>query len=224
MTSIRKPKLIAILGVIVLLLTACGPSDTELTPTVNPDAIHTEAVATFASSLTQTALALPSATLTLTPSPTNTPLAVSTISTATSTTGSCYKLLYVKDVTVPDNTVMLPGQTFTKTWQVQNSGGCAWAPGFKFSLIGGDALNGQTLTLTQAVPVGSKTEISIAMVAPTGKTGTIQGTWRMADDKGGFFGDSLTVVISMGGSTTVTVTTPAAASTATPTPTPTTGP
>ena len=217
----HKSKMFAILWTLAFLLAACGPSDAELTPTVNPDAIRTQAVGTFASSLTQTALAIPTATLTLTPAPTNALFAVSTISTTTSAAvTSCYKLLFVKDVTIPDNTVMAPGQTFTKKWQVQNSGGCAWAPGFKFSLFGGDAMNGQTLTLSQPVAVGSVTELSIDMAAPTGKTGTIQGTWRMADDKGVFFGDSLTVVISVGGSATSTVgtpATPAATSTSTPT-------
>jgi hypothetical protein len=144
---------------------------------------------------------------------------------------SCYKLLYIKDITIPDNTVMNPGQSFTKTWQVQNSGGCAWAPGFKFSLVGGDAMSGQTFTVSQPVAVGATTQLSIDMVAPTGKTGTIQGTWRMADDKGVFFGDSLTVVIVVGGSTTATgataatsaatsTTAPSATATVTPTATP----
>jgi hypothetical protein len=223
MNSKRKPKLFTLLGALVIVLAACGPSDTELTPTLNPDAIRTEVIETFASSLTQTALFLPTATRTLTPSPTNTPQEVSTLSTASSAAAtSCYKLMYVKDVTIPDNTVMVAGETFTKTWQVQNTGGCAWAPGFKFSLVGGDAMSGQTLTVTQPVPVGSKTELSIDMVAPNDKAGVIQGSWRMSDNAGAFFGETLWVKITMGGTTNGTATTPAAAST--PTPTQTTGP
>jgi len=205
-----------------LLLSACGPSEAELTPTVNPDAIRTEAVSTFASSLTQTALAAPTKTSTLTPSPTTTPLAATTLSLTTSTTAvggapSCNNLVYVKDVTIPDNTQMTPGQTFTKTWQVQNAGSCAWAPGFKFSLVGGDAMGGQTLTLSNPVGAGATTELSVAMTAPAGKTGTLQGAWRMADDKGAFFGDQLTVVIVIGGGSAVTNTpgTPASVPTAT---------
>jgi hypothetical protein len=224
MNPIQARKFMLILGALTLLLSACGPSDSELTPTVNPDAIRTEAVGTYASSLTETALAVPTATLTLTPSPTNTAPAVSTAFTATSSAVACYRLLYVADVTIPDNTQMVAGQTFTKTWRVQNTGGCAWAPGFKFSLVGGDAMGGQALTLTQPVASGATTEISVAMVAPTGKTGTIQGTWRMADANGALFGESLTVVIVIGGAataiaTTGTGSTAAPTSTATPTPT-----
>jgi len=191
-----------------LLLSACGPSEAELTPTVNPDAVRTEAVSTFASSLTQTALAVPTITPTVPPSPTVTLATVTTLTVGTSTTAqagtapSCNNLFYVKDVTIPDNTQMTPGQTFTKTWQVQNSGSCAWAPGFKFSLVGGDAMGGQALTLSLPVAAGATTELSVAMTAPAGKTGTIQGAWRMSDAAGAFFGDQLTVVIVIGGAGT----------------------
>jgi hypothetical protein len=199
-------------------LTGCGPSEAELIPTFNPDVIRTEAVATFSSGLTQTALAAPTITSTPTLLPTNTLLPTGTAGTA-KPQSSCYNLLYIKDVTVPDNTVMPPGLSFTKTWEVQNSGSCAWAPGFTFSLVGGDAMGGQALKLEQPVQVGSVTQLSVAMVAPAGKTGTVQATWRMADATGAYFGNALTVVILVGGTTTGTAGTPAAA-TATPTLTP----
>jgi len=203
--SIRRPVITLVLLIISLLLTACGPSEAELTPTVNPNAVRTEAVSTFASSLTQTALAAPTSTSTVPPSPTITLVPLTSLTPGTITTSqagapaTCANLVYVKDVTIPDNTQMTPGQTFTKTWQVQNSGSCAWAPGSKFSLVGGDAMGGQALTLSQAVAAGATTELSVPMTAPTGKTGTISGTWRMSDDKGVFFGDALTVVIVIGG-------------------------
>ena len=56
-----------------LLLSACGASEPDLTPTatVNPDEIRTQAVGTFAADLTLTAAAAP----TNTPAPTVTPLA-----------------------------------------------------------------------------------------------------------------------------------------------------
>jgi len=207
---------LSIAFVLGLFIAACGPSEAELTPTVNPDAIRTEAVQTFAFALTQTSLAEPTATPTPTPSPTLTPTAIKT-GTVAAGINTCYGLVYVADVTIPDNTKMEPGESFTKTWKVQNTGSCAWAPGFKFSLVGGDGMGGQALTLTQPVQIGATTELSIDMSAPTGKTGPIQGTWRMADTNGVFFGDAVTVVIVIGGGGGTS--TPG---TATPTPTPTT--
>ncbi len=217
---------LVVLGLVLILivgLRGAGANQAALTPTVNVNDIQTAAVGTFASGLTQTAVTEPTATLTETPIPTNTLLVFNTSGTPSNTslgtapTVSCYRLAYVRDVTVPDHTAMTAGQTFTKTWEVSNTGGCAWQVGFKFSLIGGDALGGSTLSLTQAVQSGATYQISVPMVAPPNKNGTIIGSWRMSDLNGNFFGDTLTVVIDMGitGTTTVTPTTGASTATAT---------
>jgi len=189
--------------ILAALLTACGPSPAELTPTVDPNAIRTQAVATFAVGLTNTALAAPTHTPTPSPSPTPspTPRGSATAGTPVQANLTCYKLLYVSDVTIPDNTVVTPGQKFTKTWRAQNTGSCAWAPGFKFSLVGGDAMAGQTLVLSTAVPVGASYDLSIEMTVPSNKSGKIDGTWRMQDANGVYFGDPLTVVVQVGGAT-----------------------
>ena len=194
----------------VLLLTACGATPAELTtPTVNPDAIRTEAVSTFASGLTMTALVAstdtPSPTATL--APTFPPLATSTGGTpfvsgptapVASTTG-CYGLRFVSDVSVPDNTTMAPGQTFTKTWKVLNAGTCAWDAGFKFAFVGGEQMGGTTQTLAASVAAGSTFDISVPMTTPN-KTGTLRGNWRMSTAAGQFFGDEVYVQILVGGS------------------------
>ena len=228
----------------VLLLTACGGTPAELTtPTanVNTDAIRTEAVSTFASGLTATALAAPT---TSTPSPTVTlaatfpPLATSTGGTpfgsapttapVGGTTG-CYGLRFVSDVSVPDNTTMTPGQTFTKTWKVLNAGTCAWDAGFKFAFVGGEQMGGSTQTLSAAVAAGSTFDISVPMTAPTNRTGTLRGNWRMSTAAGQFFGDEVYVQVvvggsgptSTGGAPTNTTGAPVATNTATATATPT---
>jgi predicted carbohydrate-binding protein with CBM5 and CBM33 domain len=94
---------------------------------------------------------------------------------------------------------MTSGQSFTKTWRVQNNGSCAWAPGFKFSLVSGEGMGGQTLTLSQPVAAGATTELSVPMTVPAGKTGTIRGDWKMSDAAGAFFGEQVYVQIVVGG-------------------------
>ncbi len=59
----------------------------------------------------------PTATPTRTPGP------------ATVPPSSCDKAQFVSDVTIPDGTVMSPGQKFTKTWSLKNVGTCAWVKG-----------------------------------------------------------------------------------------------
>lgn len=216
---------LVVLGLVLILivgLRGASSNQSAPTPTVNISDVQTAAVATFAYGLTQTAVLEPTATLTDTPIPTNTLLTFNAGGTPSSAglgaspTVSCYRLVYIKDVTVPDHTIMTPGQTFTKTWEVGNTGGCAWQVGFKFSLVGGDALGASTLSLTQSVQSGTNYQISVPMVAPPNRNGTIIGSWRMSDLNGNFFGDTLTVVIDMGtGTTTVTSTTGASTATAT---------
>jgi len=187
-----------------LALSACGSSQAEETPTLSVEDLQTAAVGTFQAVQTQTALAAPTmtpppptatSTLALLPTLPLSTLAVNTPVVAA--TASCNKLLWLSDVTIPDNTAVNPGQTFTKTWRVQNSGSCAWAAGYKFSLVGGDAMGGQTVTLTTSVAPGSSYDISVPMTAPS-KSGKLTGSWRMSDAAGVYFGDTLTVVIVIG--------------------------
>ena len=197
-------------------LSACGASKPEPTPTLAIGAIQTSAVSTFAAGLTQTAIAQP----TITPSntPTNTPTATPTRSTPLAPrsgavpTVSCYRLILVSDVTIPDNTPMVPGQTFTKTWRVKNNGSCPWESGFKFAFTTGDAMGGTTQVLDKVVSPGAEMDLSIAMTVPN-KTGLLQGNWQMSTTTGTFFNDVVWVIIKLSGATTTVVSTATATAT-----------
>jgi len=207
---------------LTLLLTACGGATEEATPTVDVELIRTEAVATFSAGLTATALALPSNTPTGTPTPSpsgSTPqVTVTAAATAVATVSSCYGLAYVSDVTIPDNTTMTPGNQFTKTWRVRNSGSCAWQAGFTLRFIGGEAMGGSSVSLEDAVQPGNATDISAALTAPT-TPGTYRGNWRMTDATGRYFGDEVYLLIIVGSATATS--TVSASATPTPTLTPT---
>ena len=208
-----------------LLVSACGATPAELTPTVavNPNQIRTQAVQTFAADLTLTAQAAPSSTpaATVTPLATFTPAATSTGGVALGTvppaggaTASCYGLSFVSDVTIPDNTPVNPGQAFTKTWKVKNAGSCAWDAGFKFAFVSGEQMGGTTFTLPSSVAAGAVTDISVAMTAPN-RSGTLRGDWRMQTASGQFFGDQVYVQVVVGGGGTVPTNTAGAAATST---------
>jgi hypothetical protein len=210
-TRLMKVQIFLILAAV--LVTSCGagaaPEGTE-TPTLSANQIQTRAVATFSSAMTLTALVAPTETpaATDTPAPTFAALPTSTGGTpfSGSTPGvpvsgggttSCYALTFVKDVSIPDNTQMDPGESFTKTWQVLNSGSCAWEAGFKFQNTGGNAMEATALTLTSEVASGATFDLSVPMTAPTA-AGTVRGNWRMSDANGQFFGDEVFVVIVVG--------------------------
>jgi hypothetical protein len=208
-----------------LLLSACGAAEPDLTPTLtfSADEVRTQAVGTFAADLTLTAFAAPSDTPapTLTPLATLTPLVTSTGGVAFGTqpvagvTASCYGLSFVSDVTIPDNTPVTAGQSFTKTWKVKNAGSCAWDAGFKFGFTGGEQMGGATYTLPSSVAAGAVTDISVAMTAPN-QSGTLRGNWRMSTASGQFFGDEVYVQVVVGGGTAPTNTGAAATNTSAP--------
>ncbi len=227
-------KQLIILGLCALLIASCGGRETTATPTntLTVDEIQALAIETFSAALTQTALAAPSETPypTLTASATFEPFVTSTggtfpLATATTSGGgnTCYRMTFANDVSIPDNTAMTPGQNFTKTWKVLNSGTCAWDAGFKFAFTGGEQMSGVTFILPSAVAPNTTLDISVAMIAPT-KTGTLRGNWRMQTAGGQFFGDEVYVQIIVGGSAvTGTATTgsgPTATATIIPTETP----
>jgi len=221
-----KQKMIFVLLAGILMLTACGGSDADATPTLSPEQLQTQAVETFSAGLTQTAIAAPptqtpfptltaSATFAPFATPTaGTPLASPTTSGGSGAPATCYGLTFVSDVNVPDNTTMTPGQTFTKTWKVLNSGTCAWDAGFKFAFTTGNALGGTTVVLPAAVASGAQYEVSVPMTAPT-TPGTYQSNWRMQTAGGQFFGNEVYVIIVVVGGTSATGT-PATSTTVTP--------
>ena len=189
------------------LLFSCESNSSTPTKPVDTDALRTQAVATYASSLTETLVAVPTASPAPTEKFTATPVVLTATLETPATADPCYDLLWIEDVTIPDGTNLKPNESFTKTWLVQNSGGCAWPPGFTFQHVGGDPMRGETLTLEEAIPVGAKREISIQLAVPIDQNGLIQSSWRMADSNGVFFGDTLSVNITVGNILTPTSTT-----------------
>ncbi len=54
---------------------------------------------------------------------------------------ACNNSSFVSDVTVPDGTVLPPGQNFDKVWAVKNTGSCTWDDGYALIYIGGSNPN-----------------------------------------------------------------------------------
>lgn len=188
------------------LLFSCESNKSTPTKPVDTDALRTQAVATYASSLTETLAAVPTASPAPTEKFTATPIILTATLETPATADPCYDLLWIEDVTIPDYTNLKPNESFTKTWLVQNNGGCAWPPGFTFQNAGGDPMRGETVVLTEAIPVGAIRELSVQLAVPADQNGLIQSSWSMADANGIFFGDNLSVYITVGNILTPTAT------------------
>lgn len=191
---------------VALLLSACGNA---VTPTASDSMqeIYTAVAETLSApatavSVTPTATLLPTVTLlptaTLyvypTASPTSTYVWYSYSSTYYGTNYGCYDAAYVKDMTIPDGTFLTPGETFVKTWKLQNTGSCTWTNGFPIVFVSGYDMDGSDTEIDQTVYANKKAEISISLTAPDDE-GTYTGYWQMSDEYGDLFGELVSVEI-----------------------------
>jgi len=92
------------------------------------------------------------------------------------------------DVTIPDGTEMLPGQTFVKTWRLVNTGTCTWTSAYAVVWASGDELGDQNVVaLAGGVAPGQSVDLSVPMTAPTAP-GSYQSNWRLRNADGVLFG------------------------------------
>ncbi len=106
----------------------------------------------------------------------------------------CDSMSYVADLTVPDGTYMNPGQSFTKTWRIRNTGSCTWNSSYKFVFVQGNSMGGQPQSINGTVAPNQNYDMSVPMQAPT-TPGTYAGWWQMVNAQGTPFGTRVWVEI-----------------------------
>ena len=100
----------------------------------------------------------------------------------------CERVRFVDDVTIPDDTQVLPGQTFRKTWRIQNAGSCVWSAGYQLVYVSGDQLGPvYAVNLPQVVAPGETVDISVDLTAPN-RYGSYQSNWKLRSPSGNIFG------------------------------------
>jgi hypothetical protein len=111
------------------VLTQTGVMHTDLSPT------NTTSPETPARDM------IPTATLFRLASPS--PIATSTEPARPPTaTPTCQDgLRYLADITVPDGTIVAPGEAINKKWQVENNGSCNWNERYRLRRISGPPLD-----------------------------------------------------------------------------------
>ncbi len=97
---------------------------------------------------------------------------------------------FVSDVTIPDDTPVVAGTAFTKTWLVENNGSLPWNAGCRLVHTAGDAMTAATSVPLPPLAPGQQAQISLALTAPI-QPGTRYTDWRFRDEQGRFFGDIL---------------------------------
>ena len=119
-----------------------------------------------------------------TATPTRTPGPI----TVTVPPSACDRAQFVRDVSIPDGTVLAPGATFTKTWRLRNVGTCAWNTNYQLVFFSGEQMGAaSSAAFPQNVAVGQTVDISINMTAPA-TAGSYRGYWMFKNANGQLFG------------------------------------
>lgn len=189
---------------LAVLLAACAPA-TPVEPTPDVNVIRTSAASTVVAEFTLTA-----AFFTPTPQPLPTETPTQQFLPPTETAAAIFTLdptqaaltpdalcddysfdLTTLDVTIPDGTPMTPGQDFTKTWKIKNTGICTWDTSYKaifsYSAPPNERMDAQPIPLTALVAPGQEVEVSVQFKAPS-TAGEYTGYWQMVNSKGIPFG------------------------------------
>jgi len=92
------------------------------------------------------------------------------------------------DITIPDDTQMKPGQSFSKTWRLVNAGSCGWTNAYAVIWFSGEdiGVTREQLFVSQVDP-GQSVDVTVDMVAPS-EAGAYQSNWKLRNEKGDLFG------------------------------------
>jgi hypothetical protein len=178
-----------------LILTACNSGE----PEIDIDAQRTGFAQTADIQATMTAQAQPTATNTPEPSPTpsftdtpevtETPEGTETSEESTTETPQATATQQASSGVdsaawiaqdPPDNTEFTPGEEFTITWSLENTGSSTWGTNYYIQFASGEEMGAtdEKVYLPYPVPPGTSVQISVDLVAP-GSTGEKQSNWRL---------------------------------------------
>ena len=92
------------------------------------------------------------------------------------------------DITIPDDTTIPAGNSFTKVWRVVNTGTCNWTAAYSAVFVDGEQMDApDSVAIDQPVSPGQSIDIDVTMIAPE-DTGTYQGNWMLRNADGELFG------------------------------------
>ena len=84
---------------------------------------------------------------------------------------------------------MVPGQKFTKTWRLKNTGSCTWTSGYSLVFFSGEAMGASAASrlTTGTVAPGEEFDISVELEAPV-TPGTYRANFKLRNTDGIIFG------------------------------------
>lgn len=169
-------KALSIILLTGIVLSACGGQAAQATET--PTAVPaTTAPPALPATNTPTEVVVPVTGETPTPLPTPTEIVPDNPADCVN------KATFVSDVTIPDNSTVIPGSAFIKTWRVQNAGTCIWWSGYTLTHYSEEAMSAPASVPLPVTNPGQTADISVNLVAPS-VAGTYQGNFVIKNPAG----------------------------------------
>ena len=181
----RIYKTLTLLFLITLLVSGCG------SPQLDESAMSTAVALTVEAQLFPEGEFVSSS-----PAPTTSPLPLATLPAATATgtsvpqvaAGNCTASASLVGETYPDGTIVQPGETFTKLWQIQNNGTCTWDSTWQLIFHSGDLMDGLIVyNFPQPAQPGETVDVPVILKAPA-ENGAYTGEWMLKSPWGQSFG------------------------------------
>jgi len=102
--------------------------------------------------------------------------------------------VFLTDLTIPDNTEVVPGAAIDKRWQIQNTGTCNWDSTYRLAFFEGNQMGAAGEHAIFPAKAGAKANLQINMIAPD-VPGDYTGRWQLRDPQGQPFGPVLFIKI-----------------------------
>ena len=126
---------------------------------------------------------------TLTPFPSLTPIkSLTPFKTSSPTSSTVCDNAALVSTTIPDGSAFLPGDFFSKSWRIKNTGTCTWTTAYALVFVSGNRMEGQKVyNFTSNIAPGQSIDLSINLRAPA-SPGTFTGDWMLRNANGQMFG------------------------------------
>ena len=95
---------------------------------------------------------------------------------------------------VEDNSVLKPGERFTKQWVLRNTGTTTWGAGYQLVHVAGERLDAPAAVPVPTTPPGADATIAVDFVTHEAST-ELRSDWRLANPAGQPFGPPVWTIV-----------------------------
>lgn len=178
--------------ILLLLLPACAgsnpfntmpPAIARQLPTLTPKQVTSSGEQKATTTSSPSPISSPEASQTAT----SEPLSVTVTSTAAQSCSDWAN--WVVDVTLPDGSVVHPGERMQKIWRIKNSGACLWNQEYSWRYVEGEQMadSAEIYPFADEVRPGEEVNIILDLIIPRLK-GRYKGVWQLYNAQGASVG------------------------------------